>query len=302
MIAAPQAPLRRPQAPFTATDHPEGRAPTPYTRTVALDVVVLAAGRGRRLGQLGAETPRDARGIGQVVGRGRRGIEFGAPQPITRAMIAFAVCVASPPKFTSCAAPGLRLAMEEDSVLAELGTESSLHEAYNEALDHFATYPELEALVLLHEDVELLDPAFCDRLRAALADPAVAVVGAVGARRVAGLAWWEGTIAGRAHETRGVVDGGFEDPEVDAVDGLLLALSPWAVRTLRCDTSTFTGFHAYDVDLCFQARAAGRRVVVAPLSLFHHTKGGFGDAEAWATADAAFRAKWDLSASLAAAR
>jgi hypothetical protein len=186
--------------------------------------------------------------------------------------------------------------MEPDSPFAELSTDRSIHEAYNEALDHFAQADDLEALVLLHEDVELLDRDFCARVRTALAEPGVAIVGAVGARGVRTLAWWEGEIAGRAHETRGVVDGGFADRDVDALDGLLLVLSPWAVRNLRCDTRTFTGFHAYDADLCFQARAAGRRVVVAELNLFHHTKGGYGDADAFAAADAAFRRKWELQA------
>jgi hypothetical protein len=146
--------------------------------------------------------------------------------------------------------------------------------------------------VLLHEDVELLDPSTTARVRAALSDPGVAIVGAIGARAVRGLAWWEGTIAGRVSETRGVVDGGFANSDVDAVDGLFMALSPWAVRHLRCDTDTFTGFHGYDMDLCFQARAAGRRVMVAPLELHHHTKGGFGDEAAWRAADTAFRDKW----------
>jgi hypothetical protein len=207
-------------------------------------------------------------------------------------VIAFAACVGSPDKLSRFAAPGLHRAMEPGCVFAELTTERSIHEAYNEALEHFAGYEELEALVLLHEDCELLDPDFCDRVRAALADPTVAIAGPVGARGVNGLAWWEGEIVGRAAETRGVVEGDLSDRDVDALDGLLLVLSPWAVRTLRCDVATFTGFHAYDVDLCFQARREGRRVVTAPLSVFHHTKGGYGDPAAWQAADAAFRRKW----------
>ena len=71
-----------------------------------------------------------------------------------------------------------------------------------------------------------------------------------------------------------------------------MVLSPWAVANLRCDTERFTGFHAYDADLCFAARAAGRRVVAADLGVFHHTKGGYGDEAAFARADAAFREKW----------
>jgi GT2 family glycosyltransferase len=215
-------------------------------------------------------------------------------------VIGFAACVAHAGVFATRAVPGLRRVAEPDFRFAELSTATSILEAYNEALEHFAAVDELEALVLLHEDTELLDPAFCALVRDALRDPEVAVVGAVGARHVRSLAWWEGEMAGRVAETRGLIDHGFARPEVDAVDGLLLVLSPWAVRNLRFDAETFTGFHAYDVDLCFQARAAGRRVVVADLPLAHHTKGGFGDRAAWDAADAAFRAKWGLAARAAA--
>lgn len=207
-------------------------------------------------------------------------------------MIAFAACIASRSKLAAFAAPGLRRAMEPDSVFAELETDGSIHEAYNEALEHFAGADGLEALVLLHEDTELLDADFCDRVRNALRDPSVAIAGAVGAAGVSSLRWWEGSIAGRAAEPRGVVEGAPAPCAVDCVDGLLMALSPWAVANLRCDSDRFTGFHGYDADLCFSARAAGRRVVVSELNVFHHTKGGYGDAASFAAADAAFRAKW----------
>jgi hypothetical protein len=207
-------------------------------------------------------------------------------------MIAFAACVGSPAKLAMYAAPGLARAMEPDSVFAELTTDRSIHEAYNEALEHFAGVPGLEALVLLHEDTELLDADFCARVRAVLGDPSVAVAGPIGACGVTSLRWWEGTIAGRAAETRGVVSGAPAPCDVDCLDGLLLVLSPWAVANLRCDTERFTGFHAYDADLCFAARAAGRRVIAAELNVFHHTKGGYGDEASFTAADAAFRAKW----------
>ena len=208
-------------------------------------------------------------------------------------MIAFACCIGSDEKYRRFAAPGLKAVAEPDSLIAETTTTSSIFAAYNEVLDALAAEESLEALVLLHEDTEIVDPAFCSKLRRTFAsDPAVAVVGVVGALGVRNLAWWEGSGRGRVLETRGWVDfgGGFHD--VDSVDGLLMALSPWAVRELRFDTERFSGFHGYDADLCFQARAAGRRVVVDDLSVVHHTKGGYGDEGAFARADAAFRAKW----------
>ena len=53
---------------------------------------------------------------------------------------------------------------------------------------------DLEALVLVHQDAELVDDDFCDRVRAALADPEVAIAGCAGAIGVRSLAWWEGAI------------------------------------------------------------------------------------------------------------
>ena len=209
-------------------------------------------------------------------------------------MIAFAACVGSEEKYRSFAQPGLRLACEADSLVAEVTTDSSIFSAYNEVLDAFAGRDDLEALVLLHEDVEIVDSDFCGKLRRRLAEPDVAVLGVIGALGVKGLAWWEGQGRGRCLETRGLVDFGGGSSDVDSVDGLMLVLSPWAVRNLRFDEERFSGFHGYDADICFQARAAGKRVVVEDIAVVHHTKGGYGDVDAYRACDAAFRAKWGL--------
>ena len=207
-------------------------------------------------------------------------------------MIAFAACVGSEEKFRSCALPGLRLAAEPDSLVIEATTDRSIFEAYNEVLDALSDREDLEALVLLHEDVEITDARFCAKLRDALASPDAGIAGAIGARGVSSLRWWEGEGFGRVLETRGLIDFGGGAHDVDAVDGLLLCLSPRAVRELRFDAEGFSGFHGYDVDLCFQARAAGLTVRVEELSVVHHTKGGYGDESAFCEADRRWREKW----------
>jgi hypothetical protein len=206
-------------------------------------------------------------------------------------MIAFAACIGTRERFERYARPGLARYGEPDSPLAEIDSDS-IFAGYNEALDAFSLYDDLEALVLLHEDVAIEDPAFCTKVRARLSDHSIAVVGAIGATGIRSLCWWEGQIRGRVWETRGLIDHGTGCFEVEAVDGLLMALSPWAVRNLRFDAERFHGFHGYDVDLCFQARAAGRRVVVDDLIVEHHTRGGIGDGDQFWCADATFRAKW----------
>ena len=211
-------------------------------------------------------------------------------------MIAFASCVGSPEKFREYAQPGLQRVCEPDSLVAEVTTDSSIFESYNEVLEAFSERADLEALVLLHEDFEIVDSDFCAKVRARLADPGLAVLGVVGARNPTGLAWWEADTYGRCLETRGLVDfgGGFHD--VDVVDGLLMVLSPWAVRNLRFDGERFSGFHAYDLDFCLQARAAGKRVAVDELAVMHYTKGGLGDSDAYHRNERTLVDKWDLAA------
>jgi GT2 family glycosyltransferase len=209
-------------------------------------------------------------------------------------MIAFASCVGSPEKFAEFARPGLQRVCEADSLVAEVTTDTSIFTAYNEVLDAFAERDDLEALVLLHEDLEIVDADFCEKVRMRLADPEVAVIGVVGARDIRGLAWWNAEGFGRCLESRGLVDfgGGFHD--VDVVDGVLMILSPWAVRNLRFDEERFSGFHAYDLDFCLQARAAGKRVVVDEIAVMHYPKGTLGDSEAYRRNDAILVEKWGL--------
>ena len=206
-------------------------------------------------------------------------------------MIAFAACIGTQETFERYARPCLAHVAEPDSPLAEIETDS-IFAGYNEALDAFYAYDDLEALVLLHEDVAIEDPAFCAKVRARLSDPSVAVIGAIGATGIRSLCWWEGEIRGRVWETRGLIDHGAGCHDVEALDGLLMVLSPWAVRNLRFDSESFHGFHGYDVDFCLQARAAGRRVLTEDLVVFHHTRGGIGNEADFWEADLRLRRKW----------
>lgn len=210
-------------------------------------------------------------------------------------MLAYGICIGSEDTYQTVARPSLRAYAAPDAPVAECRDSTSIFSAYNQILNAFAGQQDLEGLVLLHEDVELRDSAFETKILAALSDASVAVLGVIGARAVTSLAWWEGDGVGRCAETRGIVDFGRCEADVDTVDGLLLVMSPWAIRSLRFDEGAFIGFHGYDADICFQARARGRRVRVVDIDLFHHTKGGYGDVAAYCAADATFRAKWAKS-------
>jgi len=212
--------------------------------------------------------------------------------------------------YARCAEPGIRLAAEPDSlVLAQRAAAGSIFRNYNLLCDRAADRDDLEALVLLHQDAELVDADFCDRIRRALADPDVAIVGCAGSLDPRGIAWWEGSVtwAGFLHRFEEL--GGGEIPaltwdpddipayaetgEVDTVDGFAMALSPWAVRELRFDES-LGALHGYDFDFCMQAKAAGRKVVTADFrARHHHPLELIRGTDGWIAAHVRVAEKWD---------
>jgi|tagenome__1003787_1003787.scaffolds.fasta_scaffold20950673_3 hypothetical protein len=216
-------------------------------------------------------------------------------------MLAFGVCIGSDERFATIALPSIEaVSSKVRSCVITRRNMSSIYTAYNEILDEAAGLPDLEALVLMHDDVELRDSRLADRLKDAFAAPDVGLLGGIGARSVTSLAWWEGQRAGRASwngpaGSAGPVidDFGFENPRVDAVDGMLMALSPWVVDHVRFDAGRFTGFHGYDVDYCFEVRRRGKHVQVIPFDLHHHDRrAGFPDRLGWERTNIRWRAKW----------
>lgn len=209
-------------------------------------------------------------------------------------MIHYGVCIGDEDRYQRCAGPGLARVAARSRVIESRGNKS-IFRAYNQIIDRALQDPEMEALVLLHEDTELRDDAFESKVRAELADSEVAVLGVVGGRESPSSRWWEGERFGYApdnHHPTGN-DFGKGRHDVDQVDGLLLVLSRWAVENLRFD-ERFRGFHVYDADMCMQARAAGRIVRVVDIELFHHDKGSRGDEAAYHRMDSAYRRKWGL--------
>jgi 2-polyprenyl-3-methyl-5-hydroxy-6-metoxy-1,4-benzoquinol methylase len=212
-------------------------------------------------------------------------------------VIVYAACVGDPEKYRTICVPGLRRVVRPEDVVIEARHDRSIFAAYNEVLDAVRDRDDLEALVLLHEDTEVLDGQFGNLIREQVRRPDVAVVGTVGGLGIEGLSWWDGERVGRVAETRGLVDFGGGIHDVDTVDGLVMGLSPWAVRNLRFDEERYAGFDAYDADICAQARAAGKRVVVTELPVVHrHSRVGgdraSSDGGSFERNDAIFKDKW----------
>ncbi len=209
-------------------------------------------------------------------------------------MIYFGTCAGYPAKLTKHARPGLTASMREGYVhLTPASNGVDIFPVYADMMRE-AKRSDAEMLVLMHDDLEFQDPELASKLRAAFADPSVAIVGLIGARNVRGVEWWFGDRAGRVTDLAiGLHDFGFANCEVDSIDGMMVALSPWALANLTLEGLGYAGFHAYDAELCFQARAKGKRVVVADISAFHHSKGGF--TQGLADAEAVFQRRWQAT-------
>jgi hypothetical protein len=225
-------------------------------------------------------------------------------------MIALAVAISDVARYEKFGARGIARALEPGAVAFLQAAPGPNFRIHNLLLDRAREVSDLEALVIVDERVEILDPALGSKVRRALADPEVAIAGSIGARGVRSIAWWEGEVSAgptfyRHPDSPGedlpplTGDGWGGGPritppgEVDAVDGMLMALSPWAVRNLGFDEALGPKYGG-DIDLCFQAREAGRRVITADLAAAHHHPLGVVDEpETWMEAHMRFAEKWE---------
>jgi hypothetical protein len=224
-------------------------------------------------------------------------------------MIAFGSAVTKPDVYRRCAERGIHLAAEADSQVFASPSIGSIFRSYNALLDQAATLEDLEALVLVHQDAEIVDKDFCQIVRETLSDPDVGVIGCVGAIGVRSIAWWEGSVSCASFIHRFDEHGGGDlaafswawvdappyarTGEVDTVDGFLLVLSPWVVRNIRFDES-LGQLHGYDFDYCLQVRASGRKVVTADFRAIHnHSLKPFSDPHNWIEAHIRVANKWN---------
>jgi hypothetical protein len=224
-------------------------------------------------------------------------------------MLVFGCAVTSPELYESHARLGIELAREDDSELMVIGSAGSIFRNYNLILDKVSQRDDVEALILLHQDAEIVDPGFSSKVRAALADPQVGLVGCAGAIGVRSIAWWEGSVTWASFTHRFNDGAGGDVPalswqsehtpsyahtgEVDAIDGFVMALPPWTIKNLRFDEA-LGRFHGYDFDFCLQVRAAGRKVVTADLKVIHHhSLELINDVDGWVEAHIRMAEKWE---------
>ena len=228
-------------------------------------------------------------------------------------MIAFGCPITDHAQYEAFAEPGIKRVAEPDSEILALGSaglgDASIFRNHNLLIEEAAKLDGLEALVLVHQDAEIVDDEFCAKVRRVLRDPEVGIVGCAGAIGVRNIAWWDGsvTIASFSHqyeeygggEILGSTFNWDEAPpearagEVDVIDGFMMVLTPWFVENIRFDES-LGQFHGYDFDVCQQVRAAGKKVMTEHIRVIHHhSLSLIADVEGWIAAHMRIAEKWD---------
>ena len=196
-----------------------------------------------------------------------------------------------PPSFTVviCSIDEAKLARARASIVASDPTPvewivirdaRSLAEAYNRAIARATG----EALLFMHDDVEVLSPGLFEALGRALAVADVA--GVAGTCRLAGpTVGWSGQEEARGALAHGSSAAGHYDYSVlnwtdgtvegmQGLDGCLLASRAGVARALGFDDRTYDGFHCYDLDFTYRASRSGARVAVASEVLVAHASRG----------------------------
>ncbi len=204
-------------------------------------------------------------------------------------VIGFGCCVGSWEKLAHNVLPHVA-----DRPLIALSGQTSIAAAYNTILGGYQ-HAGLDALILLHDDLQIVDPDADAKLLAALAGPDVMLAGVAGGSGRGGLAWWNQDPVGHQVTDAMNIDFGRRSGDVTLLEGSLLAFSPAAIATLRFDIR-FEGFHGYD-EIGMQVIADNGRCVVVDVDTHHHNAMGFKSAAShaeWLRADELYREKWGL--------
>jgi hypothetical protein len=224
-------------------------------------------------------------------------------------MIMFASAITDFGAYERFAAPGIDLVKEDDSVVVAHRSIGSVFRNYNFLLEEARKRDGLEALVLIHQDAELVDPEFCQTIRDQLRDPDIALIGCAGSVGARSIAWWEGGVTWAAfnHRFEEFHGGDLEamtyqrdglppnlaPGEVDSIDGFIMILSPWAVENVQFD-ETMGDLHGYDFDICCQVRTAGKKVVTADFrGIHHHSLEVISDPGGWKDSYIRMIEKWE---------
>lgn len=194
--------------------------------------------------------------------------------------ISIVTCSIKPERFAALKETYGRVLRGLDHEVVGIHDARSLCEGYNRGLARARG----DIIVFSHDDIEIAEPAFADRLLAAL--DRFDLVGVAGSTRCSGETWGHAgppNLAGRITQYDAAAGkwsvhafgGGWpHTADIQCLDGVFLACRRALAERQRFDEATFDDFHLYDLDFSYAAHLAGFRVgVAADLGIIHWSHG-----------------------------
>ena len=182
--------------------------------------------------------------------------------------IAIVICSIDAAKFARVCANYRRLFASRDLEIVGIHDARSLAEGYNRGIAQARG----DVVILSHDDIDILTVDFAERVDSHLAH--FDLIGIAGTTRLVAGKWaaagdpYVYTLIsspfpeGGGYGTMLVGGGTLVVPDVQALDGVFLAMRRDVAVTTPFDEALFDGFHLYDLDFSFRAYRAGRALAV----------------------------------------
>lgn len=195
-------------------------------------------------------------------------------------MISIIICSVDEGKFAAISSNLAERLEGESYEIIGIHDAKSLCEGYNRgARQSFGSI-----LIFCHDDIEIVSPDFKEKIRSHLRQ--YDVVGVAGTSRLANFEWSmsgqphiHGVVVHVAHSTNSyvvVVLGAVNElaGNIEALDGLFIAVKRHVWEVIRFDEKNFDGFHGYDLDFTYSAYQAGFRIAVcSDIGIIHQSVG-----------------------------
>lgn len=203
-------------------------------------------------------------------------------------MISIIICSIDPGKFAAVSKNFADRMGDAPFEIIGIHDARSLSEGYNRGIARSRG----DVLIFCHDDIEILTPDFHSRIRGHLqTHDLVGCAGTsclidskwayAGDPYIHGIVAYPEDDAWPASRFFTLVWGGFGRAvveDIQALDGLFLAVNRRVLEAIRFDDVTFDGFHLYDLDFTYAAYLAGFRIAIfKDILIVHKSRGSYGD-------------------------
>lgn len=134
-----------------------------------------------------------------------------------------------------------------------------------------------DILCFVHDDVLFRTDNWGAIIENLLNDNSIGIVGFAGTHFLpqCPMYWWDSPYISQSNIDKGCPQSKLEYfhgllADVVTVDGLCFFVQRSLFKTIRFDEELYSGFHAYDMDICMQVQKMGKRVCVTSAILIEH--------------------------------